>query len=252
MNLYDYVKNIFIKKKKIDVKELPSQGFFYEENFQLYIKKATDKDIEYYKDGFIPTDLGVILNKIKNIVMNNVISNYDFDYIRSIDMIFIFFEIVKFTKNKSYDIIYFDLNGNKKNIEFSSKYFNYFDFNQYKNNWNKIDRCFDINGYKYSLPSISAENCLTDFLHYRSIEGNPEKWNKYNYDFIYFLGKKEFITFDEIENLIQIFNYDLSEEESNKVVDIIKSFRKLQRYTLMDNGFEVDLSTRINLQDVWK
>jgi hypothetical protein len=42
MNLYDYVKNIFIKKKKIDVKELPSQGFFYEENFQLYIKKATD------------------------------------------------------------------------------------------------------------------------------------------------------------------------------------------------------------------
>jgi hypothetical protein len=167
-------------------------------------------------------------------------------------MIFIFFEIVKFTKNKSYDIIYFDLNGNKKNIEFSSKYFNYFDFNQYKNNWNKIDRCFDINGYKYSLPSISAENCLTDFLHYRSIEGNPEKWNKYNYDFIYFLGKKEFITFDEIENLIQIFNYDLSEEESEKVVNIIKSFRKLQRYTLMDNGFEVDLSTRINLQDVWK
>ena len=65
------------------------------------------------------------------------------------------------------------------------------------------------------------------------------------------MGKKEFLTFDEIENLIQIFNYDLSEEESEKVVNIIKSFRKLQRYTLIDNGVEVDLSTRVNLASVW-
>ena len=36
-------------------------AFFYEDDFQLYIKKASEKDIEYYKDGFIPTDLGIIL-----------------------------------------------------------------------------------------------------------------------------------------------------------------------------------------------
>ena len=126
-----------------------------------------------------------------------------------------------------------------------------YEVDQYRNNWNKEDRCFDINGYKYTLPSISVENCLTDFLQYKTIEGDPEKWNKYNYDFIYFLGKRDFLTFDEIENLIQIFNYDLSEEESEKVVNIIKSFRKLQRYTLIDNGFEVDLSTRVNLGEVW-
>jgi len=251
MDLYDYIKNFFIKKKKLNIKLLPSQGFFYEDDFQLYIKKASKKDIDSYKDGFISTDLGIILNKVKNLVFNNIITNYDFDYIRSIDIIYIFFEIVKFTKNKPFDIEYFDTDGNKKKIEFSSKYFNYFDFEQFKENWNSNDKCFDINKYKYTLPSISIENCLTDFLYYRSIDGNTEKWNEYNYDFIYFLGKKEFLTFDEIENLIQIFNYDLSEEESEKVVNIIKSFRKLQRYTLIDNGFEVDLSTRVNLGEVW-
>jgi len=251
MNLYDYIKNIFIKKKKINIKLLPSQGFFYEDDFDIYIKKVSKKDMDIYKDGFVSTDLGIILTKVKNLVYNNIISNYDFDYIKSIDIIYIFFEIVKFTKNKSFDIEYFDINGNKKIIEFSEKYFNYFDFDQFKNNWNSVDKCFDINRYKYTLPSISIENCLTDFLNYKLFEDNPEKWNEYNYDFIYFLGKKEFLTFDEIENLIQIFNYDLSEEESEKVVNIIKSFRKLQRYTLIDNGVEVDLSTRVNLASVW-
>jgi hypothetical protein len=251
MNLYDYIKNIFIKKKKINIKLLPSQGFFYEDDFDLYIKKVSKKDIDIYKDGFISTDLGIILTKVKNLVYNNIITNYDFDYIRSIDIIYIFFELVKFTKNKSIDIEYFDINGNKRKIEFSEKYFNYFDFGQFKNNWNSIDKCFDINKYKYTLPSISIENCLTDFLNYKLFEGDTKKWNEYNYDFIYFLGKKEFLTFDEIENLIQIFNYDLSEEESEKVVNIIKSFRKLQRYTLIDNEFEIDLSTRVNIGGVW-
>lgn len=252
MSLYNYIKNIFISKKKINLNILPSQGFFYEEDFYLYVKKASKKDVEYYQDGFIPGDLGIILNKIKNVVFNNIISNYDFDYIKSIDIIFIFFEIVKFTKNKPFKVTYFDTNGEKKEIEFSSKYFNYYDFTKIKNKWNKIDRCFDINGYKYTLPSISIENCVTEFLYYKSLEDNPQKWNNYNYDFLYFLGKKDFLDFKEIENLIQIFNYDLNEVESQKVTSTIKIFSKLQRYTLLDKDCEIDLSSRINLQDVWK
>jgi len=251
MKVYNYIKNFFITKKKVKIKELPSQGYFYEDDFYIFIKKATELDIKSYIEGFVPGDLGNILMRIKNIVANNVISNYDFDYIKSIDIIFIFFEIIKFTKNKSFDIIYFDINGIEKKIEFSSKYFNYYDFNEDLKYWDKSEKCFNINGYKYSLPSISIENCLTEFLYYKSFEENPNQWNKYNYDFIFFLGKREFLTFDEIENLIQIFNYDLSESESEKVVDAINRFRKLQRYTLIDNGVEVDLSSRVNLGDVW-
>ena len=252
MNLYNYIKNSFINKKRINLKILPSQGFFYEEDFYLYVKKASKKDIELYQNDFVPGDLGIILSKIKNIVFSNIISNYDFDNIKSIDIIFIFFEIIKFTKNKPFKILYYDKNANKKEIEFSSKYFNYYDFSKLKDKWNKVDRCFDINGYKYTLPSISIENCLTEFLYQRSFEKDSQKWNKYSYDFLYFLGKKKFIDFEDIENLIQIFNYDLNEIESQKVSSIIKIFNKLQRYTLLDKGYEVDLSTRINLQYVWK
>ena len=68
MNLYDYIKNIFIKKKKINIKLLPSQGFFYEDDFDIYIKKVSKKDIDIYKDGFVSTDLGIILTKVKNLV----------------------------------------------------------------------------------------------------------------------------------------------------------------------------------------
>jgi hypothetical protein len=252
MNLYNYIKNFFIDKKRINLNILPSQGFFYEEDFYLYVKKAPQKDIDFYEKDFVPGDLGIILSKIKKIVSNNVITNYDFEDIKSIDVIFIFFEIIKFTKNKPFKVVYFDINGNRREIEFSSKYFNYYDFNILKDRWNKSDRCFDINGYKYTIPSIGIENCLTEFLYRKSFEKNPEQWHEYNYDFLYFLGKKDFLDFKEIENLIQIFNYDLSEEESNKVISIIKIFSKLQRYTLLDKGYEVDLSTRINLQDVWK
>ena len=139
MNLYNYIKNFFIDKKRINVNILPSQGFFYEEDFYLYVKKAPQKDIDFYEKDFVPGDLGIILSKIKTIVSNNIITNYEFEDIKSIDVIFIFFEIIKFTKNKPFKVVYFDIDSNKREIEFSSKYFNYYDFDSIKNKWNKIN-----------------------------------------------------------------------------------------------------------------
>jgi hypothetical protein len=78
MNLYNYIKNFFIDKKRINVNILPSQGFFYEEDFYLYVKKAPQKDIDFYEKDFVPGDLGIILSKIKTIVSNNIITNYEF------------------------------------------------------------------------------------------------------------------------------------------------------------------------------
>ena len=45
MRLTDFIKGIFTKKKKIDVKILPSQGLFYKEDFKISIKNVTKKDI---------------------------------------------------------------------------------------------------------------------------------------------------------------------------------------------------------------
>ena len=39
MNLFNLIKNTRNKPKKINIKNLPSRGFFYKDDFEIYIKK---------------------------------------------------------------------------------------------------------------------------------------------------------------------------------------------------------------------
>ncbi len=247
--MINYIINFFRKKKKIDLKKLPSQGFFYNNDFELYIKKADIKDILEYENDFDSRNLGLILFKIKNVVKNNTIikNSYDWESIKSIDVIFIFFEIVKLTKNKSISFLF-----NNRNIEFSDKTFNYFDFSKILNKWNKDEKCFNLNGYKYSLPSIGVESSLTTFLIDKSYGDHSEKYSKYSYSFVYFLNNKLHLSYDEIENLIQIFNYDIDIDEIVKIDEIVNIFANLQRYTIRYENNIIELNSKINLQFIWK
>lgn len=254
MRLIEFFKNIFSKKKEVDLKILPSQGYFYDDNFKILIKKADIKDIKDYEDNFVLDDLSIILRKVKKIVRKNIIisSGYNFEYIKSIDVIFLFFEIVKFTKNKKIKIFYFDESGDDLIVDFDSKNFNYFNFKKLEENWNSKNKEFLINGYKFTLPSLGVENSITQFLIDKSYEPGSEIYNEYIYTFVYFVGNKEFLTYDEIENLIQIFNYDLDDDERIKVENIINNFAGLQRYTLKKNNKIIEITSRINLETIWK
>ena len=90
------------------------------------------------------------------------------------------------------------------------------------------------------------------FLIKKSYEEDSNKYNEYNYNFTYFLGDKEFVTFDEIENLIQIFNFDMDEEEVDKTDSLVKMFIPLQKYSLKRNNKIIEMSSKINLQEIWK
>jgi hypothetical protein len=254
MRLIEFFKNIFSKKKEVDLKILPSQGYFYDDDFKILIKKADIKDIKDYEDNFVLDDLSIILRKVKKIVRKNIIisSGYNFEYIKSIDVIFLFFEIVKFTKNKKIKIFYFDEAGDDLIVDFDSKNFNYFNFKKLEENWNSKNKEFLINGYKFTLPSLGVENSITQFLIDKSYEPGSEIYNEYIYTFVYFVGNKEFLTYDEIENLIQIFNYDLDDDERIKVENIINNFAGLQRYTLKKNNKIIEITSRINLETIWK
>ena len=254
MRLIEFFKNIFSKKKEVDLKILPSQGYFYDDDFKILIKKADIKDIKDYEDNFVLDDLSIILRKVKKIVRKNIIitSGYNFEYIKSIDVIFLFFEIVKFTKNKKIKIFYFDESGDDLIVDFDSKNFNYFNFTKLEENWNSKNKEFLINGYKFTLPSLGVENSITQFLIDKSYEPGSEIYNEYIYTFVYFVGNKEFLTYDEIENLIQIFNYDLDDDERIKVENIINRFSGLQRYTLKKNNKIIEITSRINLETIWK
>jgi hypothetical protein len=247
--------NFFIKIKKVNLKTLPSMGLFYKEGFEIKIKKASKKNIEEYESNYSNDDIGTVIYYIKKIVENNIIlpKNFKFIDIKSIDVIFLFLEIVKFTKDKSIFLNYYDnlLDRNDK-IEFCPENFNYFQLGNLMDFYDYKKKCFFINDYKYTLPTIGVENSLTNFLIIKSSEEGSSIYNDYNYDFTHFVGHKNHLSYKEIENLIQIFNFDLDDSEMRKVRSIIESFSGMLKYSLSKDGKLVEMTSKINLQKIWR
>jgi len=250
------LKGLLNLQKNVDVRSLPSQGLFYPEDFEITIKKANVEDIIEYEHNYIKDDLGLIINKLKKIVEKNSIfsEGYEFNDLKSIDIIFLFLEIVKFTKGKAVSLTYFDDELGKENmIEFSSNHFNYFRLDETMlKNYDKKSRQFIIEDFKFSLPSIGVENCVTNYLISKSDDHDAVKYNEYNYDFIFFLGNKRSVTFNEVDNLIQIFNYDIELEDRKKIKKIIKSFNPIQKYSLKRGNKIIEINSKIDLEKIWK
>lgn len=256
MNLINLIKGLLNLQKKLDLKFLPSQGLFYKEDFEIWIKRADIGDIIEYEKDYIKDDLGVVITKLKKVVEKNCFfsTGYSFNDVKSIDIVFLFLEIVRFTKGKAVSLSYYnDDKGIEEDIEFSSNYFNYFEIDsKMKTNYNKKEKQFEIEGYKFSLPSIGVENCLTKYLVSKIDKPDAIKYNNFNYDFMFFLGDKRVLTFREIDNLIQIFNFDMEKEEFKKVQKIVKKFQPIQNYSLRKEGKVIEINSKIDLEKIWK
>jgi hypothetical protein len=256
MNLVNLLKGLLNLQKKVDIKSLPSQGLFYNDDFEIVIKKADVGDIIEYEHDYIKDDLGLVITKLKKVVEKNAIfsTGYSFNNLKSIDIVFLFLEIVRFTKGKAVSLTYFDdEKGKEIDIEFSSSYFNYFRLSEeVMKHYNKDSKEFIIEDFKFTLPSIGVENCLTNYLISKSDDLDANKYNSYIYDFIYFLGNKKTITFNEIDNLIQIFNYDIEESDSKKIRKVIKMFQPIQKYSLKRGDKVIEINSKIDLEKIWK
>jgi hypothetical protein len=256
MNLISIIKGILNVQKKVDVKTLPSQGLFYNDDFEIYIKKANLEDVIEYEHNYDKEDLGTVISRLKKIVEKNVIisKNYSYNDIKSIDVVFLFLEIVKFTNGKPITLYFFnDYVGKDEEIKFESSTFNYAELDiDIISKYNKDSKEFDFDGYKYSVPSIGVENSLTNFLLKKSRDLNSEVYNKYSYDFLYFLGHKSHLTFDEIENLIQIFNFDMEDDDRKKVRKIVKKLSVIGKYSLKKDSQVIDVTAKIDLGTIWK
>ena len=77
-------------------------------------------------------------------------------------------------------------------------------------------------------------------------------YSNYFYEFTYFLLDKNKLGFADIENLIQIFNFDIEPEELKKVKNILKTFQPMQKYSLIKNSRVIDINSRIDLENIWK
>jgi hypothetical protein len=256
MSLFNIIKGILNVQKKIDVSSLPSQGLFYKDDFEIYIKKAELEDIIEYEHKYDKEDLGIVITRLKKIVEKNVILSKNFNYndIKSIDVVFLFLEIVKFTNGKPVKLYFFnDKIGKEEEIKFEASTFNYAELeSDILSKYVEDSKEFDFDGYKYSVPSIGVENSLTQFLISKSNESGSEVYNTYSYDFLYFLGHKSYLTFDEIENLIQIFNYDMEDSDKNRIRKIVKKLSIIGKYSLKKDSQIIDVTAKIDLGTIWK
>lgn len=256
MSLTNFTKKMFKKEKVLDKKKLPSLGLFYADDFFIKIKKATIEDISMYEKNYDKDNVSIIISRIKEVVVNNTTfsKGYSFIDVRSIDIVFIFIEIVKLSTDKKIGFEYIDIETiEPKFIEFNHKNFNYINLSKKTlSKYNSKDKCFEIDGYKYSLPTIGVENCLSEFLIKKEITNKGKEYSKLFYDFTHFLSDKNYLSYDEVENLVHIFNYDIEEKELKKMKKILNTFKPFQKYSLIRNGKVIEVNAKIDLENIWK
>lgn len=241
-------------EKEINKDHLPSRGIFYDHDMKISIRKAKMEDIIDYEYGFDMNSVANVIGKIKKIVRNCTIfsEGYSFNDMKSSDIVFVFLEIVKFTNNKPIEIEYMNLFGEKSKIDFNSKTFNYIELgDDIMDQYDTENKVFLMDGFKFSLPSIGVENSLTRFLLSVSDKKGIIKYESLSYDFIYFVGHKNHLSDDEIENLLEIFNYDISEEDKLKIRHIISKFQKMSDYSLKKDNQIIEITQKINLEKIW-
>jgi hypothetical protein len=254
-NLLNILGKVINIKKKLDIKTLPTQGYFYKDDFSISIKRAEVEDIEEYESNFQKENLSLILNKIRKVVEKNTIlsEGFKFEDIKSLDVIFIFLEIVRMTLGSNLKLRYYDsMLLMTTLIEFSPKSFNYHKIDsELLELWDSEEKAFSLGGYKFTLPTIGVETSLTNFLIRKSMSLDAEKFSDLNYDFIYFLGHRNRISEEEIENLIHIFNFELDENEMKSIIKLISSFTPMQKYSLIKEGNIIEIN-KVDLKRIWR
>jgi hypothetical protein len=249
LNMFNGLLN---SSKKLNLKKLPSQGRFYHEDFELRIKKADLEDIIDYEYNFDKDNIFLVVESLKKVVRKNTIlsKGYVFEDIKSVDLVFLFLEIVRFTNNKKINVQFYNTkSGQKDLIEFNSDTFNYFDFSKYK--FDEDTKEILIQDYRFSMPSIGIENCLTFYLADKITE-QGDSFKNYFYDFLFFTGNKNYLSKSELDNLVTIFNFDIEDSEKEKIKKIVNHFMQIVGYTLKLDGEVIEIKTKIDLQTIWK
>jgi hypothetical protein len=254
MSLISILSGILNTSKKIDIGFLPSRGLFYPNDFEIKIKKASMEDIIRYESSYE----GDVLNVIQ--CMKTIISKccdfgkYSFSHVKSADLVFLFLEIVAYTNGEPVKFEHFDREtGIEEKLDFGSKNFYYFDSEKYGWIYNEETKSFIVDGYNLTMPSIGVEYSLDKFFN-RKIDDIDylRKLEKSNFHFLYFTDNKSTLEENEIENLLIIFNDEISYEEQMKMSKTIDIFTKAFGYNFIKNNKIIDIKTKLDLKKIWK
>jgi hypothetical protein len=247
MDIFKIFDSLLNKEKELDLKKLPSMGIFYKDDFSIKIRKTNKIDIKKYTDNF-EKNVIVILNNIKILVNNSITlpQTYTINDIKSIDIMYIFFKIVEYTTGNDIPIIH---KGNR--IGLIENFYNFEIPEECNKYYNKEDRQFVIDDWRFSLPCIGIEKCVTEFLLKKDIVGQSIFYTGLNWNFMYFLSNKSYLSDDEIENLLTIFSKELSDEDKKITNDIIEKFSGFMKYKIKYGNELISIDNNIELHYIF-
>ena len=78
-----------------------------------------------------------------------------------------------------------------------------------------------------------------------------KKYESMNYDFVYFLGHKNKLSYSEIDNLLEVFTNDISKDEKNRIKDIISIFKHMSEYSLKKDESVIEITSKIDLKKIF-
>jgi hypothetical protein len=254
MNIINILRGLASRNKQLNTKELPSMGLFYPDDLKIYIGKCTDEDIAIYEANFDPKNVLTMVYCMKAIVEKCVTmnKNYDISWLKSIDMLYLMLEIVKHTKGVEVSIKHYDdIKSTYIHLPINAKTFNYLDLTTLMDSYLPDSKEFLIDGYRLSIPSKGIETSLTEYLSNTITIETAETMTNYSYDFIYFLGNRNAISYSEIETLIEIFNDSMDVPNREVVSNVVKKFSPMISYTLKYNERVVEIKNKIDLATIW-
>lgn len=215
--------------------ELPSRGYFYPSDFKIILTRIDIDDVRNVFTRVSNTTPKmtsyVMMVLINNILIDQIILNkgYSYDMLVSIDILYLFLELIKFSKGSDVDI-----NG----VAFKSDNFEYFDFDDWGEYYDAEKRAFIFDGWEMRLPSVGAYQSVID---YAILKGKNAD-NNIDLTLLYFLKENSyFMGVSEIENLSLCFN-DLSAKERERLKKITKKLEGHMTYRINDGEKEIGMT----------
>jgi hypothetical protein len=250
--LFNKILNYFtIGRIELDINKFPSMGLFYNNDFKVYIKKMSVEDILIYKKNYDSEDLIKIMDAIRYVVAKYTTysHNYSLDDISGIDLMYIFFKIIKYTKNKDVSFIY-NYNNILKTVNFTESTFKYAKLDEILTAYDKEKKCIKIDEYELKYPTVGIEKSVTNFILEKGRQNDLSNYANCNYNFMYFVPNKNKLTSNEIENLLIIFNDELPDDLKTKFHNVLTILADRFKYKLIaDDNNIIDISN-VNLKNV--
>jgi len=221
---------------------LPSRGLFYPIDLEICLERASIENKIKYNYSVNNTDIENLIPTVTEILEEYINFNekwFKFDMIISIDILFLFIELIKHSDRKK---VFFD------EMEFDKDTFNYFNYNQFDAIYDDNKRVYIFDEWEFKLPSIGIYKSLLNFQFLSKARGEEHLLNE-DVSLIYFLKNEFLLNYKQIVNLIECYK-DLEINERNLLSNKSNIFSSSSIYEITDGFRKVVIEPNMFL-DIW-